>query len=184
MDSMDIETLAANLLFKEINETLPTVHDKSEIMQICLDGIIASLKANRGFILLYDPESKKLEVHAYHNVDPEYLFYGETISLTVINIAFQEEKPVLISDALADPVFAKKTSIVLSELRSVICVPIANDAGVYGIVYVDNRMKIGLYKEEHLQYLKDCAEILVDIVIKYLPQIKPRPRDQQGQPPQ
>ena len=173
---MDIGPVTADQLFKEINARIPSFKDKIEILQLCLDRIINLLKANRGFILLHDHSTGRLRVDAFHNIDPGYLFLGETISMTIINRTYLQEEALLVADALADPSFAKTASIVLSDLRSVICVPLADEKGVYGIIYIDNRFKVNYYMNDHLQFIKECAGKITDFINKHLPEIQPRAR--------
>jgi GAF domain-containing protein len=169
---MDNGTLDVASLFKAIREMHISSNSPTEILEIFLDNVVEVLNAERGFILLYDAGTKNLKPYACHNVDPDFLFIGELISLTVINSAFLEEKAILISDALDDPRFANMTSVVLSQLRSVVCVPISNEKGVLGIIYVDNRFKKGFYKAEHLQFLKESAQKLSELIVEKMPDIQ------------
>jgi adenylate cyclase len=137
---------------------------KSITLQACLDIITETLKAERGFISLKDPHDDRLNAHAVCNLDAANIFYNVEISQSVINMAYREGKPVIISDALSDPRFSETTSVVLSELRSVLCVPIMDEGGVAGIIYVDNRMKAGVFEQENLDFLTSCARRLGDLL--------------------
>lgn len=174
---MDNLNLNVESLFDEIQSGLKFLQDESEILSLCLGRIIEILQGERGFIILNDKAQGTLAPYAVHNVDADILLEGEAISQTILNEALKAVKPIVLTDAMRDPQFSDTTSVVLSGLRSVLCVPIRSNDGIYGVIYVDNRLRTSAFKKEHLAFLSGCAEKISAIIVQYCPGIKSMPRE-------
>lgn len=135
---------------RAINEIVISQNNPYDKLQLCLGRIIDALRAERGFISLYDSNEGKLNVFAIHNLNEVELFIGEAISQSIINMAYRYGKPVIVFNALEDPRFSDIASVVLSELRSVFCVSVINVKGIVGLIYFDNRLEVSAYEQDHL----------------------------------
>jgi GAF domain-containing protein len=166
----------AESLFTAIQQDISSIDQKEKVIEHCFQKIIETLKAERGFLVLYDKESNAMKPVAAHNLNTEILLCCEEISQTILNEAIKSVKPIILSDALSDPRFEDKTSVVLSGLRSVLCVPISSEQGLLGVLYADNRLRAAAYKEEHLHFLNDCTKKIAEILQKYYPDIQPMPK--------
>jgi hypothetical protein len=74
--------------FMDLKEYETVSAIRSTALQACLDIIIETLKAERGFISLHDPHEGKLRAFAVHNIDADNLFFNAEISQSVINLAY------------------------------------------------------------------------------------------------
>ncbi|MDQ7821908.1 MAG: GAF domain-containing protein [Candidatus Eremiobacteraeota bacterium] len=173
---MDEENLDISRINQLMDQSTQTLESPDEILEDCLKNIVEAIDAERGFIMLYDSNFDELNVFAACNIDPDTLFTTAEVSQTVINNVYEEEKSVMSSNALDDPRFSEKSSVVISGLRSIACVPILIESGLVGLIYVDNRLRIGAYEQKHLQFLETCTRKLAEVILKVFPETQAKPR--------
>jgi GAF domain-containing protein len=173
---MDDQNFDSAACCKIMEDALSSTMEPDEILKQCLNAIVESLNSERGFVMLYDSTLNELSVMAAHNVDPDSIFTTAEVSQTIINTVYYEAKPVMSSNALGDPRFAEKSSVVISGLRSILCVPMTTEKGLIGLIYVDNRMKIDAFQQGHLQFLQECANKFSQVVVKLFPDTRAKPR--------
>jgi GAF domain-containing protein len=142
-----------------------------ECLSACFNAIIEALKPERGFVLLYDKETEGLKAFLGHRVELENLFIAEEVSQSIINVVLEDEKPLVTNDAMEDPRFSTKISVLVSGIRSVLCVPLASSQGFFGLIYIDNRLTKGFYRKEDLDYLVECAHKFSLVVEKCTPDL-------------
>ena len=136
-----------------LSQTLNSSLKLEEVLNMAMEMVVDFVKAERGFIMLYSNEGV-LELQASKNVDPESVQNYEGISRTILNASAMEGKNVISVNAQSDPRFRNLDSVMLSGMRSVMCVPLkTKKKRIIGIVYVDNRIEEGMFKEGHLQML-------------------------------
>ncbi|MGH9761728.1 MAG: FHA domain-containing protein, partial [Blastocatellia bacterium] len=99
--------------------------------------VFDAIPAERGFLFL--KEGKELECkvarEAGRTLPPDY---PVQISRSITNKVLDEGQSVLTSDAAHDPRFQSNKSIVLSQIRSVMAVPLFSGEETFGMIYVDN----------------------------------------------
>jgi GAF domain-containing protein len=137
----------------------------------CIDLIFETMRAERGFVLLLGRITGAFRAFAAHNVDLENLMTTEEISQTIINVVREDEKPLLTTDAMEDPRFSSKVSVILSQIRSVICAPLSSEKGFFGLIYLDSRVAKSFFMLEDLDYLAACAEKLSEMMVRLYPDI-------------
>jgi signal transduction histidine kinase len=122
--------------------------------------------AERGFILLVDTTSGKVWGQAVRNIDKQALVdtlsdadtaNRAEISRTIVEQVLETRLAVLSHNAMEDPRFASRQSVQLSNLRSVLCVPLIAQSRLLGIIYLDSRIKTGVFTERHLSMLSAFA---------------------------
>jgi PAS domain S-box-containing protein len=69
------------------------------------------------------------------------------ISRTIIQRVIDQGEPVLTTNAKEDPRFGGQDSIVGYNLRSILCVPLTAKSELIGVIYADNRIRTGIFKE-------------------------------------
>jgi PAS domain S-box-containing protein len=69
------------------------------------------------------------------------------VSRSVIARVVQEGQPVLTTNAQEDPRFGGQESIIIYNLRSILCVPLQVKGALTGVIYVDNRVHAGVFTE-------------------------------------
>jgi len=160
--------------FRIIDKNRESTGDPAILCGLCLEQVMASLEAERGFILLFESHKKEMQVYAASNIDPKKLLISEPVSHSILNKVMADRKPIVITDAIDDPLFRNLTSVVISGLRSILCTPLIMSRGLLGILYIDNRLKKGAFTNSHLEYLNEFAQEITERINRHFPQIQPK----------
>ncbi|MCE7869480.1 GAF domain-containing protein [bacterium CPR1] len=119
------------------------------------------LSAERCLFLYQEKEAEELAVEAAHGIEPETVFTTAEISQELLRSVRREGKPIILLDAGADPRFGNRTSVVLSNLRSILCLPLRHPSRlVVGLLYADNRIKAGAFTDKHLKLAEEFGQAL------------------------
>jgi len=169
-DKLDITVTCA-----KIDDAVASKESPDEVLDTSLNAVVEAVECERGFVMLYDSNFDELNVFAAHNIDPDTISTTAEVSQTIINNVYEEEKPILSSNALDDPRFSEKSSVVISGLRSILCVPIMVEQGLLGLVYLDNRLRIGAFEQKHLQFIEEASKKLAEVIMKLFPEMQAKP---------
>lgn len=130
-------------IIQAINSTL----ELDEVLRIVMDTIIRLVRAERGFLMLRDEQGNFITRIA-RNWEQETLDPSEfAVSRSVIARVVQDGQPVLTTNAQEDPRFGDQESIIIYNLRSILCVPLQVKGELTGVIYVDNRVHAGIFTE-------------------------------------
>lgn len=133
--------------------------DVDGVLEQVMDTVVQLTGAERGFVLLSDPESGELEFRTARGIDREQLNRDDfTVSRTIINEVQQTGLPVRTESARDDPRYGKHESVVGYQLRSILAVPLKVQDELIGVVYCDNRVLSGLFRDHELQLLAAFAD--------------------------
>ncbi|MBE0410760.1 MAG: GAF domain-containing protein [Anaerolineales bacterium] len=80
------------------------------------------------------------------------------ISQTVVDQVISENQPILTTDAQLDPRFERQESIIAHNLRSILCAPLNLKGELIGVIYIDNRIRSGIFRITHLNLLLTVAD--------------------------
>lgn len=129
-----------------------------EVLPRMLDGLFGIFpQAERGFVLLSDPKSKRLVLRASRikgKPEPGPL----RLSLSLLDNVVKTRRAVLSADALSDSRFDASHSIIDCQIRSVMCVPVVRgERDVLGVVHVDSRDPRSRFDQSDLEVLAGIA---------------------------
>ena len=118
-----------------------------EVLQLVMDTIVRLTEAERGFLMLREAQGE-LVMRIARNWEQESINPSEfAISRTIIQRVIESGEAVLTTNAKEDPRFGGQDSIVGYNLRSILCVPLTAKAELIGVIYADNRIRTGIFKE-------------------------------------
>lgn len=141
----------------EVSKVLGSSLDLNEVLNQVMDAIIRLTGAERGFLMLFD-EGGELAVKAARNVARETLEEEEfAFSRSVIRLVAETGEQVVTTNAIEDPRFAAQASVVAHNFRSIQCVPLRARGETIGVIYVDNRVRTGVFEEADLGMLSAFA---------------------------
>lgn len=147
-----VETL--NRVVKVVN----SVRDLDSVLEILMDHLIELFGAERGFIMLVDNESGALEFRTARNFTRQALYDNEfQVSRSIVFRCFGSGEALLTSNAQDDARFGDAVSIKEFGLRSVICAPLMGEDGPIGVLYADNRARLGAFEDDDLHFLENFA---------------------------
>ncbi len=133
----------------EIGYVVNSSLDLQIVLSEVMDTIIHLAGAQRAFLMLQDSQGELYTVVG-RNWKLESLKPGEyEISRTVINRVVQEGEALLTTNAQEDPRFDGIQSVVAYSLRSILCVPLKVKDDLIGVIYADNRVREGIFTENH-----------------------------------
>lgn len=135
------------------------------VLEEVMDSLIALMRAERGFLMLRESNGE-LSVRIARGLDQVDLDEDEfKVSKTVVRRVAESGEPVLTTNAQADPRFDGQMSIAAYHLRSILCIPLKLKNDLIGVVYVDNRARIGSFQEADLGLISafaDQAAVAID----------------------
>jgi sigma-B regulation protein RsbU (phosphoserine phosphatase) len=144
-------------LLYHLSQTFNASLDLAEVLNRVMDEVIAALKAERGFLMLVDPDGE-LHFRTARGLDQQSIDQPEfQISRGVVEQVARDGKPVLTSDAQLDSRFSARQSVVSLGLRSILCAPLIHQEQIAGVIYVDNRLMSGIFTEADLDLLAAIA---------------------------
>lgn len=142
----------------EICQIINSVLDMDKLLNLIMDMVIKVVEAERGFLMLKDPETGELVFKVARNMDEEIKDKSLlTVSSGITGRVVREGKPVLTTDAQSDERFSAQASVMDNKLRSVMCVPMTVKNEVIGTIFVDNRMLSGVFTDKTVKLLSSFA---------------------------
>ena len=129
----------------QINSSL----NLDEVLREAMDRVIILTGAERGYIILANEDQNQDDVQWDVRVarDLEQVGAPATFkgSRTVVKEVLETGKTLLTDNAYNDPRLGANATIMSMNLRSVLCVPLKVKEKVIGAVYVDNRLRAGVF---------------------------------------
>jgi len=123
-----------------------------------LDLMLDLFKADRGVILLRDPGSEEMRARAVRVRGRDSSSQQIQLSETILQQVTVEKRAVITSDAQRDNRFNSAHSVILSGIRSTMCVPLLNnDEEVLGIIHLDSLFRPGAFGDRDLSLLQVVA---------------------------
>ncbi len=134
--------------------------DIDELLGRILQLVFEWIEADRGCIMLFDPETRQLHTKARRDRR-----VGDAtsmaISRTILDYVLERREGVLTSDAQDDDRFASGNSVVRTGVREAICVPMQGRYDTVGVMYVDTTVPLGesmeagrrRFSDEHLKLM-------------------------------
>jgi two-component system NtrC family sensor kinase len=116
-----------------VSHTLDIDQLLNRIMQMIFEWV----EADRGLIMLVDPETKQLEPRVRRNRKELAGDDKISISKTILDYVTQHHEGVLTSDAREDDRWNPAASILQMGVREAICVPMQGRYDMVGIIYID-----------------------------------------------
>lgn len=89
------------------------------------------------------------------------------LSRTIVNEIVAKKQMILIRDPKQDPRFAEQKSIIMSELKSAMAVPLFDEDKVLGILYADTNSPLHSYDDDHLRVLATFGNIIASRILNY-----------------
>jgi K+-sensing histidine kinase KdpD len=141
----------------EVSKAIGSTLDLEEVLQQVMDAIIALTGAERGYLMLLNDDGV-LEFRIARNLDQETLDSGEfAVSRTITRQVFENGTPIVTTNAAEDPRYAGQVSIITHQLRSIMATPLRARGTIIGVIYVDNRVRTGLFREKDLEIMEAFA---------------------------
>jgi phosphoserine phosphatase RsbU/P len=130
-----------------------------DTLKMTIDLVFQAIPAERGYLLLKEKDDLVCKIaRDVHSGTTSQSPSQIQFSRSITNKVLTEGVPILTSDAMHDPRFQAQQSVVLSNIRSVMAVPLASGEETFGMIYVDNPFH-NRFKEEDLKVLTTIASV-------------------------
>ncbi|MCH7761790.1 sigma 54-interacting transcriptional regulator, partial [candidate division TA06 bacterium] len=149
-----------------LSDVIQAIQDEEGLLDRVLDLVIKLLKAERGLLLLKNEMSGDLFFAAGREVDQATLEDVTRVSQTITKGVAKTGRPIISGDALIDPRFQSTQSVLLQNIRSLLCVPLISRDEVLGTLYVDSRISENLFSEEDESFLLAIANFIAVTIEK------------------
>jgi len=116
--------------------------DIDELLGRILQLVFEWVGADRGCIMLLDPETRQLQTKARRDRLTGEATSSIAISRTILDYVLQRHEGVLTSDAQDDDRFSSGNSVVRTGVREAICVPMQGRYDTVGVIYVDTTVPL------------------------------------------
>ncbi len=130
----------------------------AEVLNQVMDAVIQLTGAERGFLILGDGAGGELRLQAARNLEGKSLEQDDMqISRTLVQQVLRTGEGVVTTNAQSDSRFSNQQSVMLYALRSILCVPLRARGQVTGAIYVDNKIKAGVFNDQDLEMMAAFA---------------------------
>ena len=111
--------------------------DIDQLLVRIMEMIFEWVEADRGCIVLVNPETKQLEPRVRRNRKGVESDEKITISKSILDFVMQHNEGVLTSDARDDDRWNPTASLLQMNVREAMCVPMQGRYDVVGVIYID-----------------------------------------------
>ena len=146
-----------NALLK-ISRVVHAIRDLEELQAQLLDLIFEVVPAGRGAILLSDGDGQEfnsLYARTRQGGQPQLV----RVSRTIARKSMKENVAILGVDVSSTGNFREVESLVASNVRSLVCVPLSVFQRMIGCIYLDSTSAASRFNEEHLQLMVGVAGV-------------------------
>jgi transcriptional regulator with GAF, ATPase, and Fis domain len=148
----------------ELGKSVLAERDLDCMLTTAIDGVIGLCGAERGMILLFDPEAdgdSDIVFETARNLEREDIERPEfEISRTILRKVRTEGRPFWHPNVLDDPTIGHRASVLRLLILSVICHPIRDGGQTLGVVYLDTRKAGSVFSEETAGLVASFSEFI------------------------
>ncbi len=149
---------AAHLLgiVSETAEALISCDTLDDTLERILSLVFGNVSAERGLICLYDEKSRRTEPKVMRTLDgiPDTPI---NISSNIVRHVLEKKQAVIVSDTQSDERFGTAESVVMMQIRSVMCAPLYREGRTAGFIYVDRQTSAAPFTLPDLHVLSALA---------------------------
>ncbi|GJQ52673.1 MAG: hypothetical protein HKUEN02_15200 [Anaerolineaceae bacterium] len=141
----------------DIGQVVNSTLEIDEVLKTVMDTIIQLTEAERGFLMLHN-EHGEMVIRVARNWEQESINPSEAfVSRSSVQKVIDSGEAVLTTNALEDQRFSNQESIIALNVRSILCVPLKVKAEPIGVIYVDNRIRSGVFTQADCDLLSAFA---------------------------
>ncbi len=160
----------------ELPQLLPTMFDMAKLLVLTepkevmlersLKAISNIIPAERLMVLFVSEDKSEVYTAASLLADGSTAG-GLKLSRTIVNEIMTNKNAILITDPSSDPRFAQQQSIILSEMKSAMAVPLFDEGKVLGILYADTTKPFHIYNNDYLRVMATFGNIIASKLLNY-----------------
>ncbi len=140
----------------EIGQKITSILDLDELLAHLLDLSIENVRAERGMVFLRDEATGEMRLACARNMDKESLEEVTSFSRSVIK-KVAEGHTILQVDVGNDPALSAYKSLVIHEIKSILCVPMRTRGRTIGVIYLDTRRAAQMFTDKERTFVESFA---------------------------
>lgn len=159
---LKISTAVAHALLSAVTEAgqlLVAAGPLEDVFERVLDLVTRVVPARRVLLLTSGTTGGEPVVRAARPPE-EVLARRLVLSRTIVATVMEERRSLLLNDALHDPRFAGKDSVIGQNLRSAMVAPLFDNQKVIGLLYADTDALESAYDRDHLRAFTLLANLI------------------------
>jgi serine/threonine-protein kinase PknK len=142
----------------ELSRRINAQRTSDDVLSFALDAALELTAAERGFVLLYDAESRAFAVQSARHLDGQLGGAPFEWSRGIAERVIASGEAVITLDAAQDARFQAQASVHAMGLKSVLCVPVIGSRELRGALYLDNRYLRSRFTEADAALVQALAE--------------------------
>jgi adenylate cyclase len=159
LKSLEHENRLFELLY-QVSRALGDLLSVEDVVNSVLDLVLQIEGVERGYAMLSDEKGgfQPAVIRYRKELGPDTGRLPQMIlSQAIIKQVTQGGVPLLVQDVRMDPRLGSSKSIALSGMQSAMCAPLKGGDKLYGLLYVDNLVKRGMFSQEDLNIFSVIA---------------------------
>jgi len=159
MKALEHENRLFELLY-QVSRALGDLQSVEEVVNSVLDLVLKVEGVERGYATLGDDKGGFQPAVIRYKKDPgtgTARIPQVILSQAIIKQVTQGGVPLLVTDFKQDPRLAGSRSLAVSGMQSAMCAPLKGGDKLYGLLYVDNLQKRGMFSQEDLNIFSVIA---------------------------
>ena len=143
-------------IVSEAAEALISCDTLDETLERILSLVFGNVSAERGLICLYDEKTRRTEPKVMRTLDgiPETPI---NISSNIVRHVLEKKQALIVSDTQSDERFGTAESVVMMQIRSVMCAPLYREGRTAGFIYADRQTSTAPFSLPDLHVLSALA---------------------------
>jgi len=159
LKALEHENRLFELLY-QVSRALGDLQSVEEVINSVLDLVLQVEGVERGYAMLADEKGGFQPAVIRYKKDPTMgsaKIPQMILSQAIIKQVTQGGVPLLVQDVRMDPKLGSSKSIALSGMQSAMCAPLKGGDKLYGLLYVDNLVKRGMFSQDDLNVFSVIA---------------------------
>ncbi len=144
---------------QEVGAVINSSLDLDQVLRLLMNTLLDLTQAERAVLMLREEETGQLNVQVVSGIDEETIENAASfeISRSIVQSVAESGEPVVTMNASTDPRFSAQESIISYNLRSILCVPLKIKDTSIGVIYADNRVASGIFRDADRDLLNAFA---------------------------
>ncbi|MDH7513431.1 MAG: SpoIIE family protein phosphatase [Clostridiales bacterium] len=146
----DYKSLA---VLNEVSKALVLHQPLNELLERVMELISEYMPMDRGILMIKEGNPPQLIPKVIRINNKSLAQKKIQVSQSIVNLVLDKHSSVLTTDALADPRFMMKDSVIKSNIHSAMCVPLWNNKEIIGVIYSDRISLVDQFSQDDLRLL-------------------------------
>jgi len=146
----DYKSLA---VLNEVSKALVLHQPLKELLERVMELISEYMPMDRGVLMINEGNPPQLIPKVIRINNKSLAQKKIQMSQSIISLVLDKHSSVLTTDALADPRFMMKDSVIKSNIHSAMCVPLWNNKEIIGVIYSDRISLVDQFSQDDLRLL-------------------------------